>query len=234
LRPVVLVRSWNLFHGNADPPRRRGYLREMLALAVADRPDVLCLQELPVWALRRLDEWTGSQAFAAVARRPLWPGPLSAWVTRAHQGLFRSALTGQANAILVGTRNAAEDLGQQRISDRGRERRVVHAVRVDGRLVVANLHVSREREGREVVLAEIERAREFAEELAAPGGPVVLAGDFNLREVVLPGYSPPGPGIDHVLVKGASASEVLVWPRERRLHEGAVLSDHPPVEVVVG
>ena len=230
----MLVRSWNLFHGNADPPRRRGYLREMLALATADRPDVLCLQELPVWALRRLEAWTGLTAFTAVARPPLWPGPISTWVTRAHQGLLRSALAGQANAILVGAEHAAEDLGHERIADHRRERRVVQAVRVAARLVVANLHASKEREGREVVLAEIERARAFAEALAAAGEPVVLAGDFNLQALALPGYSAPGPGIDHVLVKGAPAAGVLVWPRERRLREGVVLSDHAPVEVVVG
>ncbi len=51
----MIVRSWNLFHGNADPPRRRGYLREMVRRASADEPGVLCLQELPVWALPRLD-----------------------------------------------------------------------------------------------------------------------------------------------------------------------------------
>lgn len=230
----MLVRSWNVFHGNADPPRRRGYLRQMLELAVADRPDVLCLQELPVWTLTRLDDWTGVRAFTIVTRPPLWPGPISAWVTRAHQGFFRSGLSGQANAILVATPpHTAEELGHERISDHGRERRVVQAVRVDGRVVVANLHASEERGGREVVREEIERARSFAEALAGPGEPVVLAGDFNLRDPALPGYSAPGPGIDHVLVKGASASPIHVWPRERRVLDGLVLSDHAPVEVTV-
>jgi hypothetical protein len=27
----LLVRTWNVFHGNADPPRRRGYLQAMLS-----------------------------------------------------------------------------------------------------------------------------------------------------------------------------------------------------------
>ena len=43
----VIVRSWNVFHGNADPPRRRGYLRQMIELVSRDRPVVLCLQEVP-------------------------------------------------------------------------------------------------------------------------------------------------------------------------------------------
>ena len=61
----------------------------------------------------------------------------------------------------------------------------------------------------------------------------MLAGDFNLRAEHLPeleGWSARGPGIDHVLVRGLGASPVLVWPRERRLHNGLVLSDHAPVE----
>ena len=37
----MLVRSWNLFHGNSFPPGRTSYLEEMVMLASADRPDVL-------------------------------------------------------------------------------------------------------------------------------------------------------------------------------------------------
>ena len=66
--------------------------------------------------------------------------------------------------------------------------------------------------------------------------PCILAGDFNLREEhlrELPGWSARGPGIDHVLVRGLSASALSVWPLERRTHNGAVLSDHAPVEVTI-
>jgi endonuclease/exonuclease/phosphatase family metal-dependent hydrolase len=229
----VLVRTWNVFHGNSEPPGRRGHLRRMVELATEDGPDVLCLQEVPVWALPRLDDWSGMQVFGVITRRPLWPGQLSSWITRVHQGLFRSALAGQANAILVAATHTAEDLGHERISDPGRERRVVQAVRVDGRVVVANLHASESREGVDVVAEEISRARGFAEERARPGEPVVLVGDFNLTGVTLEGYSPPGPGIDHVLVKGAVSSAPRSWPPERRLLNGLVLSDHPPVEATI-
>jgi len=44
----LLVRTWNLFHGNAVPPERRAFLEEMVRLAAADGPDVLALQEVPV------------------------------------------------------------------------------------------------------------------------------------------------------------------------------------------
>jgi endonuclease/exonuclease/phosphatase family metal-dependent hydrolase len=230
----LLVRSWNVFHGNALPPRPKGYLHEMLALASADSPDVLCLQELPAWSLPLLHAWTGMQSEGAVARPPLWPAPLSAWLTRHHQGFFRSGLSGQANAILVGEQHTCEDLGKERISDAGRERRVCQAVRVEDRLLVANLHATNDFRNPDVPRAEVDRARRFAESLARPDEPVVLAGDFNVRDLALPGYSEPGPGIDHVLVRGAPSTPVEVWPVGRRTVDGVVLSDHAPVEARVG
>src|SRR5262245_22336808 len=138
----MLIRTWNLFHGNTDPPHWHGHLDEMLALAVADDPDVLCLQELPVWALPELEGWSGMQSFAAVARPPRRPHWLSAFVTRLHSGRLRSLLAGQANAILVRRGLPAEPLGETQVSEPdGRERRVCHAVRA-GELVVANTHLS--------------------------------------------------------------------------------------------
>lgn len=228
----LLVRTWNVFHGNADPPRRDGHLRRMVELAAADGPDVLCLQELPVWALPRVDDWSGMRRFEAVTRPPLWPGPVSKWVTRAHQGLFRSGLAGQANAILVAPRHATTDLGHHRISDHGRERRVVHAVRIagDAGVTVANLHASNDFARPDVPRAEAARAAAFAERVAVPGDAVVLAGDFNVRDPRLEAYSAPGEGIDHVLVRGARIGPVVAWPRERRMQNGVVLSDHPVVE----
>ena len=56
----MLIRTWNVFHGNAVPPERRAFLAEMVRLASADDPDVLCLQELPAWALPRLGDWSVS------------------------------------------------------------------------------------------------------------------------------------------------------------------------------
>jgi endonuclease/exonuclease/phosphatase family metal-dependent hydrolase len=40
-------------------------------------------------------------------------------------------------------------------------------------------------------------------------------------------------GIDHLLVRGLRAGAPQVWPAERRLREGRLLSDHAPVEVEV-
>lgn len=206
----------------------------MVELASEDEPDVLCLQELPVWALPLIDDWSGMASFGAITRPPLWLGPVSTWVTRMHQGLFRSGLAGQANAILVRADHVATDLGNEKISEDGRERRLVQAVRLENAdVVVANLHASNEFGDPAVTRAEARRARAFVEGLARPDEAIVLAGDFNARDPELDGYSAPWEGIDHVLVRGAEAGPLGPWALERRTVDGVVLSDHAPVECVV-
>ena len=232
----LVVRSWNVFHGNAHPPDRRSRLREMMRLATVDGPDVVCLQEVPVWALRELGPWTGMEAHGAVARPSIGPPRLTGAITRLHNGLLRSAIAGQANAILLRPGLAARGHVVRQISQGVRERRVCHAVRLDG-LVVGNLHATNDFRRPAVPAAEIERARDLVEELAAAGEVCVLAGDFNLRARNLrhePGWSELGPGIDHVLVRGAPAGSLHVWPWERRVQNGRVLSDHAPIELAVG
>ena len=230
----MLVRSWNLFHGNTLPPGRRSRLEAMVRLAAADRPDVICLQEVPLWAVPRLARWTGMTTRHVRTRR----APLGAWlggaITRLDNGFFRSALAGQANAILL--RAGLEPLEHRtvRIDERRREPRFCHAVRLDG-LVVANLHATNDFRRPESVAAEIARAEAFVSGVAG-GLSCILAGDFNLRAdhlQELAGWSARGPGIDHVLVRGLSASPLTVWPVERRRQNGAVLSDHAPVEVTI-
>jgi endonuclease/exonuclease/phosphatase family metal-dependent hydrolase len=254
---ALLVRTWNVFHGNAVPPERRAFLKEMVELATADHPDALCLQEVPIWALSRLEGWSGMQAFGVVASRPkLGSAQLGKWITELDNGLFRSAFTGQANAILLARtlrpvgedsivlnprsfrRAEAKQLGldfRARLA-RARERRVCQAVRaeVDGRFVsIANLHASGDDRCADV---ELQRAVGFAEAFAQPGDSLVLAGDFNIAPGVsrtmrgLEGYSQPIPGIDQVLVAGALALGTEKWPPERRTIDGRLLSDHAPVE----
>jgi endonuclease/exonuclease/phosphatase family metal-dependent hydrolase len=226
----LLVRTWNVFHGNTFPPGRHAFLQEMMELVAHDEPGVVCLQELPLWALDRLQEWSGMRVFPAVARRPRVPSRLGTFLTRLNHGFFRSAFVGQANAILVTPALEAENLGLRQISEPGQEPRVVQAVRVDGRLVVANLHASTTTAA---ALVEIDRALAFAEAQAEPGDAVILAGDFNLSEFHLEGYTEPAGGIDHVLVRGAPVTPASVWPPEQRELSGRLLSDHAPVEVVI-
>ena len=228
----ALVRSWNVFHGNTVPPMRHGYLREMVELATADRPAILCLQELPVWALPHLARWSGMQAYWLIARRPRRPAFLAAAITRLHSGFFRSRLTGQANAILIDRSLSTTHLSGVQISDEGWERRIVHAVRIDQLGVVANLHASNAVP--DVVVRELVRARAFVDTRAAPGEARMLAGDFNLAHPSLPGFGNGGSGPDHILVSQAAAEPSLTWERRRRLVAGLVLSDHAPVERLVG
>jgi endonuclease/exonuclease/phosphatase family metal-dependent hydrolase len=259
----VLVRTWNLFHGNALPPKRESFLDEMITLATVDDPDVLCVQEVPVWALGRFTA-------GDVAEPPtLGPLPSAAAVgrrlTSLHHGLLRSAFSGQGNAIAVAQRLRV--LAHERLTLNPRrfratearrlglglvgriawakERRIVQTVRLggdDGRTyLVANMHCSSLRD-RRLAQAELLRAAEFAVSSALPDDVLVLAGDFNLtgaapavRELTGPewGFSAASPGIDHVLVRGAETSEVRRWPTERRRVDGRLLSDHAPVEVEV-
>jgi endonuclease/exonuclease/phosphatase family metal-dependent hydrolase len=265
----VLIRTWNVFHGRSHPPGRTLFLERMIRLVTRDRPDVLCLQEVPPWALQRLGEWSGMTVFGEVAARPsIGPLPSTAGLGRRLTALdpprFRGAFAGQANAILLAP--GLRVLGRESIVLNARafrraqarwlrlplvdelywakERRVCHAVRLrvgDGRIAaIANLHATGAKDKR-IPDAEVLRAAAFADALAAPDEICVLAGDFNvsaersitLRELAGPdwGFSEPGEGIDHVLVRGAEASEPNRWPIAERRIDGVVVSDHAPVDV---
>jgi endonuclease/exonuclease/phosphatase family metal-dependent hydrolase len=198
----VLVRSWNLFHGNTMPPQRRAFLDDMLRLATADDPDVLCLQEVPAWALERF-------AVADVAARPVLgplpiPRRLGRILTEPHHGFLRSAFSGQGNAIHTAARirvlshrslplnphsfrsEQARTLGLDPIARLAwaKERRIVQAARLeatDGHTyLVANTHCTSYPPDQRIADAELLRAADFAVSTAEPGDVVVLAGDFNV------------------------------------------------------
>jgi endonuclease/exonuclease/phosphatase family metal-dependent hydrolase len=109
----------------------------------------------------------------------------------------------------------------------------------DRNLTVANVHASSVPD-RRCPDAELLRAAVFADSFSEPEDVLVLAGDFNvvapgsatLEELSGPdwGFSPPIPGLDQVLVRGARASRPQRWPDERRRAAGRLLSDHGPVE----
>ena len=200
----VIVRSWNLFHGNTDPPRRHGYLREMVELASRDRPAVLCLQEVPVWALPAWVDWSGAEAIdRGHTPVPLWPasdlGLDHACPSRPASG---RPLPGRRTRFSSLADFAAEDLGHERISDRGRERRLVQAVRsrdrrrcqppCQQRALAAGDPRRRARagcvlRGSACAARRADRARRRLQPPAAVA--------TRLRRG--------GPGIDHVLVRGA-------------------------------
>jgi endonuclease/exonuclease/phosphatase family metal-dependent hydrolase len=206
---TLLVRTWNVFHGNAVPPTREGHLIDAIRLATSDEPDVLCLQELPTWALGRLAEWSGMTVFGEIAAPPtIGPLPstpeLGRLLGKPHPGRLRSLFSGQANAILVAPRfrplsqhvlvlNASPFRRRQARWLRlplvarlawAKERRIVQAVRLaetDGAaLLVANLHATAYRPDERLADAELLRAAVWADALDRPGDVCVLAGDFNV------------------------------------------------------
>jgi endonuclease/exonuclease/phosphatase family metal-dependent hydrolase len=240
----------------------------MVRLASSDRPAVLCLQELPVWSLSGLDSWSGMTAVADVSKPPrIGPFPSSAElgriITELNHGLFRSAFTGQANAILLGEglhvlehrrlvlnsfrfrRAQARRLGLSPAVRRawGKERRVCQVLRVgrgEGTFVIANVHATGSSDKR-LADAELLRAAVFVDGLARPDEPVLLCGDFNLtvqnsrtlQSLCEPewGFTGPTPtGIDHMLVRGLQAGPPELWPPERHMLNGRLLSDHAPVD----
>jgi endonuclease/exonuclease/phosphatase family metal-dependent hydrolase len=235
----LLVRSWNLYHGRTHPPTSKLHLEQMVRLVTADAPDLVALQEVPLWAVRRLENWSGMQASWAMTM-PALLGPLARHVTDADPQRFRSSLTGQANALLVNPH--FEPARHRRIvlnpelsrADRllGVHSRVCHALELDsgrGRFLAANLHASNDPDPL-LVGAEIDRAASF---LAGPD-PCVLCGDFNVRRHSVPGFSEPIDGVDQVLVRGFELERgPESWPEERRRTNGIVLSDHAPVEAVI-
>jgi endonuclease/exonuclease/phosphatase family metal-dependent hydrolase len=180
----------------------------MVRLASADRPDVVCLQELPVWALDELGAWSGMTPVTDVAQRPrIGPFPSSAELgrvlTNLHHGLLRSAFTGQGNAILLRhelrvldhdcvvlnpaefRRAEARTLGldlRTRLAWR-KERRVSQVVRLGhdgGTLVVGNLHATSYPTDRRLADAEVLRAAVYVDGFSQRDEPVLLCGDFNV------------------------------------------------------
>ncbi|MEZ5099499.1 MAG: endonuclease/exonuclease/phosphatase family protein [Thermoleophilia bacterium] len=239
----LLARTWNVFHGRTVPAGGGERLERMVRLAAGDRPDVLALQEVPVWALPRLAAWSGMRACWAVAR-PALAGPAARTLTALAPGLVRSGLTGQANALLLGER--IEPTGRPaalRLTPpwprAGGEPRVVQAVPArfgDRELLVAHAHLAHAPPSS--AAGQLLRTAAWLE-ARADGAAVVLLGDLNLApgetdafaRLEAAGWSRPGPWIDHVLARGLVPTRgPEAWPDARRRDGERLLSDHRPVE----
>jgi endonuclease/exonuclease/phosphatase family metal-dependent hydrolase len=236
----LLVRTWNVYHGRTHPQSDTLHLEQMIHLVTADAPDVVALQEVPLWAVDDVEGWSGMSASWAMTM-PALLGPLARRVTEIDPVRIRSSLTGQANALLV---NPHFDVGRHRrvvlnpgLSRkdwllRGGQRRVAHALEVSARgeqVVLVNLHASNDPDQR-LVAEEIERAAAFV----ASASKCVLFGDFNVDRYPVPGFSEPIAGIDQILVRGVALERgPEPWAEERRRADGALFSDHAPVEAVI-
>jgi endonuclease/exonuclease/phosphatase family metal-dependent hydrolase len=175
----------------------------MVRLAVADEPDVLCLQEVPAWGLVHLRAWSGLTAIGDVARRPLLGAEVGHVLADLDPRRFRSVVTGQANALLLAQglrvvehrRVVLNPFRYRRAQSRrlglpvgvrlgwAAERRLAQVVRVgrgSGTLVVVNVHLTGHRTYKGLADAELLRAAVYADGFAQPHEPLLLCGDFNL------------------------------------------------------
>ncbi len=263
-RPELLVRSWNIAHGRDIPPRerdgyghvRRKHLREMAELVARDGPDIVLLQEVPVWAGPLLHEhsrlgYTLAPCYGAHVPFVHVPLPLAvgAAVGRALPDIVRSQVEGQANAVLYSEALLLVSARRAQLNDRHRLRgepriaqlvRLVH--RASGReLALANVHVDHADSERQV-----ERAGYLLERFAR-GAPMLLGGDLNagprsraVRSLVKRGWLEESgeASIDHLFVRGleieVGATRWLPEWRDVELDGRRVrLSDHDPVDAVV-
>jgi endonuclease/exonuclease/phosphatase family metal-dependent hydrolase len=212
------ILTWNLFHGRSLPPSGRDLLPAFTAALDAWAWDVALLQEVPPWwpALlpgRDHDTVLTSRNALLPVRRALatrWPDVLK-------------SNGGGANAILV--RDATIEARAHRRLRWWPERRMAHAVRVDG-LWIANLHAQVHSEER--AQADIGLAARCLERWAGAGAPAILGGDLNVVHPIAPGWQRAGgQSVDHVLVRGLEAVSVEIPNRSG-------LSDHAPVIVTLG
>jgi hypothetical protein len=180
----------------------------MIRLVTADEPEILCLQEVPAWAVGRLGAWAGMREVGVVAARPVFgplpiPATIGRMLTAPNHGLFRSAFAGQGNTILLRSafRVVSDEivvLNPKRFRDGqarwlgldwiarlawGKERRVCQLVRLvldDGRtMTLANMHCTSYPPDQRLPDAELLRAATSADAVAAPADIVVLSGDLN-------------------------------------------------------
>ena len=216
----MLVLTWNLFHGRARPPAGHALLGEFARTLAGWEWDVALLQEVPPWWPPALARVTRARHVSALTSRNSLL-PLRRAIAVRAPDLIKSN-GGGANAIL-----ARGPLGEHRVQQLTRrpERRVAHGVSLPGGGWVVNLHATTDPKQR--TRADVAAAREAA--LAwADGQPLILGGDFNLREPALEGFEPAGANhVDHVFVRGIPGGDPEVLDPGR-------LSDHRPLRVSVG
>lgn len=216
------VLTWNLFHGRAVPPAGRELLEDYGNALSGWDWDVALLQEVPPW-------WPGALADHARARQRLvltsrnFALPVRRALARRWPDVAKSN-GGGCNAILVRGQTIATH--RAKLLGRVPERRWVHAVRLGSGSWAANLHT-------EAQAAQGQAAARTVLDWAGADEPVVLGGDFNVREPALAGLERAGAsGVDQVWARGlrAAEAEVLVRPASPG---GGVLSDHAPLVVTL-
>jgi endonuclease/exonuclease/phosphatase family metal-dependent hydrolase len=216
----VLVLTWNLFHGRAQPPAGRALLGEFARTLSGFEWDVALLQEVPPWWPPALARVCHARHATALTSRNSLLALRRAIAVRAPDLIKSNG--GGANAIL-----ARGPLGEHRVLELTRtpERRVAHGVSLPGGGWVVNLHATKDPKQR--THADVAAARGAALDWAGDQ-PVILGGDFNLTRPEVAGFTHAGGRhVDHVYVRGIDGAAVEVL-------EAGRLSDHRPLRVSVG
>ena len=161
-------------------------------------------------------------AASAVARRPLLPRRRTGASPALHHGLLRSAFTGEADAILTARAARARPRRARRRGDASCAGSPTPSSSTG--VTVVNFHIDGEREQFDRVLAlapeRVDRRRRREPR--------------RRRRPTASRRRSPG-SIDQILVRGLELRDgPSAWPLERRVVDGRVLSDHAPVEAVVG
>src|ERR1700733_7473448 len=234
---IVLVLSWNLFHGRSLPSTNRSLYNGFAAKLGEWSWDVALLQEVPPWWPRRLARELGVEQRSALTSRNSLPALRRALAGRRPELLKSNG--GGCNAILA--RMPIVEHSTLRLR-RWPERRVAQLARLQDGTCVVNPHAST-RPAR--AMQELERLWPHA--LAWAGADrLILGGDLNVRS------PPPAPatvvqaaasGVDHVFARGlapatasGSASATpgeLDQPSREIVLDGRLveLSDHAPLLV---
>jgi endonuclease/exonuclease/phosphatase family metal-dependent hydrolase len=215
----IVVLTWNLFHGRAQPAAGRPLLAEFCAALAGWEWDVALLQEVPPWWPPKLGAATRAKARMALTSRNGCLVVRRAIAARNPDLL--AANGGGCNAILV--RGGAIGQHRSRELTKRPERRVMHGVALGDAGWVVNLHASTHPP--EQRRADLLLAASTALEWAA-GAPLLFGGDLNSTRPAMPGLRHvAGHHVDHLLTDGRpaiGAQEVL---------DAAPLSDHSPLRV---
>jgi endonuclease/exonuclease/phosphatase family metal-dependent hydrolase len=208
--------TWNLYHGRAKPPAGRPLLSEFAAALAGWEWDVALLQEVPPWWPEPLAAAAGAHSVSALTSRNALL-PARRFVAERWPDLIKSN-GGGSNAILARGSGLADH--RVEVLTRRPERRVAHGARLDDGTWVVNLHATVHDAA--AAHRDLARAREAA--LAWAGdAPLVLGGDFNIRDPSLPGLvQAAGNDVDFIFGRGLEPAGSDVPAHEP-------LSDHAPV-----
>jgi endonuclease/exonuclease/phosphatase family metal-dependent hydrolase len=169
---IVLVLSWNLFHGRSLPATNRSLLDEFAAKLAQWSWDVALLQEVPPWWPEPLARALGVEQRSALTSRNALPFLRRAIAERRPELLKSNG--GGCNAILSRAPIAEHRTLRLR---RWPERRVAQLARLRDGTCVVNVHAST-RPAR----AAAELARLWTDALDWAGTDrLILGGDLNLR-----------------------------------------------------